>query len=410
MGMLQGIDSRGVPHGSFRKWRERMRIGSSSIGMESSRNFSSLSAQRASVMVRTGTAGLRMNPKAEDGTENGSITGQDAWRKFYGEDPYAEQKKEIREKLNEMNSRSGVKKLSHVQSKRDALSTVRDRCMQYLFSIFFGETKKWDFGGLVSEAQEGSLASGPVVMREVSYCRETYVEEMEETAFSTQGMVQTEDGRTISFQLNVQMSRSFQAYYEENFTRLEPGMIDPLVINLEGDVANLQDQTFFFDLDADGVEEEISRLGKGSGFLALDKNGDGVINDGSELFGTKSGDGFADLAAYDSDRNGWIDENDEIWDKLLIWTKDEYGQDRCYKLSEKNVGAICLSSAATDFSLTSQGNAANGAFPGGVNGRIRRTGIFLYENGYAGTIQHVDVAEHGPEQQEQGTGRFDAVG
>ncbi|MBU0294876.1 hypothetical protein KN524_19110, partial [Acinetobacter baumannii] len=68
-----------------------------------------------------------MNPKAEDGTENSSITGQDAWRKFYREDPYADQKKEIRDKMNEMNSRSGVRKLSHVQSKRDALSTVRDR-------------------------------------------------------------------------------------------------------------------------------------------------------------------------------------------------------------------------------------------------------------------------------------------
>ena len=382
-----------------------MRIGSSNIGMESSRNFSSLNAQRASVMVRTGTAGLRMNPKAEDGTENSSITGQDAWRKFYREDPYADQKKEIRDKMNEMNSRSGVRKLSHVQSKRDALSTVRDRCMQYLFSIFFGETRKWDFGGLMAEAQAGRLASGPVVMQEVSYCRETYVEETEETVFSTQGMVQTEDGRTISFRLNVQMSRSFQAYYQENFTRLEPGMIDPLVINLEGNVAELQDQTFLFDLDGDGEKEEISMLGKGSGYLALDRNGDGVINDGSELFGTKSGDGFADLAAYDSDGNGWIDENDEIWDKLLIWTKDEYGRDKCYKLSEKNVGAICLSSASTDFSLTSQGNTSDGFQPGEVNGRTRRTGIFLYENGYAGTIQHVDVAEHG-----QGSRNFDAAG
>ena len=382
-----------------------MRIGSSNIGMESTRRYHSLTARRASVSILAGNAGLRMNPKAEDGTENSSITGQDTWRKFYREDPYADQKKEIRDKMNEMNSRSGVRKLSHVQSKRDALSTVRDRCMQYLFSIFFGETRKWDFGGLMAEAQAGRLASGPVVMQEVSYCRETYVEETEETVFSTQGMVQTEDGRTISFRLNVQMSRSFQAYYQENFTRLEPGMIDPLVINLEGNVAELQDQTFLFDLDGDGEKEEISMLGKGSGYLALDRNGDGVINDGSELFGTKSGDGFADLAAYDSDGNGWIDENDEIWDKLLIWTKDEYGRDKCYKLSEKNVGAICLSSASTDFSLTSRGNTSDSFQPGEVNGRIRRTGIFLYENGYAGTIQHVDVAEHG-----QGSRNFDAAG
>ena len=41
----------------------------------------------------------------------------------------------------------------------------------------------------------------------------------------------------------------------------------------------------------------------GSGYLALDKNGDGTINDGSELFGTRNGDGFADLAQYDEDGN-----------------------------------------------------------------------------------------------------------
>ena len=56
------------------------------------------------------------------------------------------------------------------------------------------------------------------------------------------------------------------------------------------DTADVRDQTFKFDLDADGREDEISMLGKGSGFLALDKNGNGKIDDGSELFGTKSGD------------------------------------------------------------------------------------------------------------------------
>ena len=69
-------------------------------------------------------------------------------------------------------------------------------------------------------------------------------------------------------------------------------LFDPLIVNIGSDTADVCDQTFKFDLDADGTEDEISMLGKGSGFLALDKNGDGKINDGSELFGTKSGDGF----------------------------------------------------------------------------------------------------------------------
>lgn len=378
-----------------------MRIGSSNIGMESERRYHSLTARRSSVTILAGNAGLRINPEAEDGTEKKSIMGEDAWQEFYGKDPYAEKKKELKEKLNEMNSRSGIKKLSYVQGERDALSTIRDRCMQYLFSIFFGETKKWDFMEITESVRKSSMTVNPEMLQTITYRQETYMEEEEDTAFSTEGMVQTADGRTIQFHMNVQMSRSFQAYYGERIQQVERQLVDPLVINLEGNVAKLQDQTFFFDLDADGVEEEISMLGRGSGYLALDKNGDGIINDGNELFGTKSGDGFADLAAYDSDGNGWIDENDEIWSRLLIWTKDENGKDRCYTLSEKNIGAICLANQETDFTLASKDNVPNG--------RIRKTGIFLYENGYAGTIQHVDMAMH-EQGKEQGSGRFDAAG
>ncbi|MCX4343164.1 MAG: hypothetical protein OSJ53_04630 [Kineothrix sp.] len=381
-----------------------MRIGSSNIGMESTRRYHSLTARRASVTILAGNAGLRMNPGAEDGTEKKSIMGEDAWQEFYGKDPYADKKKELKEKLNEMNSRSGVRKLSYVQGERDALSTVRDRCMQYLFGIFFGETKKWDFMELreiTEKAHTSSITINPEMLQTITYRQETYMEEKEDTDFSAGGVVRTADGRTIEFNINVQMSRSFQAYYGEQFQRVERQLVDPLVINLEGNVAEVKDQTFFFDLDADGVEEEISMLGSGSGYLALDKNGDGIINDGSELFGTKSGNGFADLAAYDSDGNGWIDEDDEIWSKLLIWTKDENGEDRCYTLAEKNIGAICLANQETDFTLASKDNVPNG--------RIRKTGIFLYENGYAGTIQHVDLAVH-EQGKEQGSGRFDAAG
>lgn len=158
------------------------------------------------------------------------------------------------------------------------------------------------------------------------------------------------------------------------------------MINLDTDAAQLSDQKFFFDIDADGEMDKISSLGSGSGYLALDKNGDGVINDGSELFGTASGDGFRDLARYDQDGNGWIDENDAIWSRLQIWCRDENGEDVLYRLADKGVGAVCLQNVSTDFALKGQDNQTMGV--------IRSTGIFLYENGMAGTIQHVDVAKY----------------
>ncbi len=181
------------------------------------------------------------------------------------------------------------------------------------------------------------------------------------------------------------MSRSFTEYYEENYDIGVLHCTDPLVINLNSNIAELSDQTFFFDLDCDGEKEEIATLGSGSGYLALDINGDGIINDGSELFGTQSGNGFADLAKYDSDGDGWIDEDDDIWSKLIIWTKDENGNDKHYSLSEAGVGAICLQNSRTEFSVNSMKDNH-------TNGIIRNTGIFLYENGGVGTVQHLDLA------------------
>ena len=161
------------------------------------------------------------------------------------------------------------------------------------------------------------------------------------------------------------------------------------MINLDGNVTAVSDQTFFFDIDSDGKQDEISSLKEGSGFLALDLNGDGRIGDGSELFGTKSGDGFADLAAYDGDRNGWIDENDDIWDKLRVWVRREDGSEKLYDLKEAGVGALCLQRLGTDFSLQGE-DRQDRAY-------IRSTGVFLYENGSAGTLQHVDLVKYAKE-------------
>lgn len=210
--------------------------------------------------------------------------------------------------------------------------------------------------------------------------------EKEQTSFSTQGTVITKDGREIKFGIEMEMSRSFAEYYEAKIETKPRDLCDPLVINLDTDIAELSDQKFLFDIDNDGILDEISKLSSKSGYLALDKNGDGKINDGSELFGTKSGNGFADLAAYDDDGNGWIDEDDEIFDKLLIWAKDEHGNDKLYHLKDRGVGAICLASAATEFALNNQQTNE-------VNGVIRRTGMFLFENGDVGTMQHIDLAK-----------------
>ena len=211
-----------------------------------------------------------------------------------------------------------------------------------------------------------------------------FVSESESTTFASSGMVKTQDGRSIDFNIEVSMSRAFTSQIN-TLTTQNYIKTDPLVINLDTDIGSVTDQKFLFDLDSDGDEEEISFAGKGSGFLALDRNGDGRIGDGSELFGTKSGDGFKDLAAFDEDGNGWIDENDSIYSKLKVWTKDEDGNDYLINLKDADVGAIYLDNADTQFSLKDGNNR--------LNGEIKKTGIYLHEStGAAGTLNHIDLA------------------
>lgn len=206
--------------------------------------------------------------------------------------------------------------------------------------------------------------------------------EAEHTAFSASGIVKTADGREIAFQMGLEMSREY--YTETNFSLRAGQAIDPLVLNFNGSAAELSDSRFEFDLDADGQTEMIPFLKAGSGFLAFDRNGDGTINDGSELFGPQSGQGFQELAALDEDGNGFIDEGDSAYSNLVVYNKDANGEDVVKSLKEADVGAVYLGSAETQFRMTDQENQ--------TQANVQRSGVFLKESGGVGSVQQLDFS------------------
>lgn len=213
------------------------------------------------------------------------------------------------------------------------------------------------------------------------YHESTY--EREAVSFTSNGSVTTEDGRTIDFSLQFTMSREFAS---ETHVSIKAGdaLVDPLVINLSGAAATLGERTFRFDLDTDGTQDTISFLGEGSGFLTLDRNGNGLVDDGGELFGPQTGNGFDELAVLDGDQNGWIDENDAVFDKLRIWSMDGAGNLQLEALGKAGVGAIYLGNVTTPYRLL--------GVDGQTNGQIARSGVYLHEDGTAGTVQHVDLS------------------
>lgn len=233
-------------------------------------------------------------------------------------------------------------------------------------------------------AQNTTLARPASAGYGIEYDRHESYSETEQTTFSASGTVTTADGRTIQFDLQLSMARQ---YHEESDVSLRLGdaarKTDPLVLNFAGTAAQLSDQRFAFDLNADGSSEQINYLAPGSGFLVFDRNGDGVANNGQELFGPTSGDGFQELAALDGDQNGWIDEKDAAFAQLAIWTPDKSGKATLSSLGDSGVGAIALSRIATPFELKTNANE--------LLGQIRTSGIFLHESGTAGTIQQIDL-------------------
>ena len=207
------------------------------------------------------------------------------------------------------------------------------------------------------------------------------IAESEQMSFRSEGLVRTSDGREIQFAVNLNMERS---YYESSDVLIEIGakLQDPLVINFDGKGVAFGEDSLELDITLDGTAERFRNLAEGSGFLVLDKNGNGEVDDGSELFGPQSGNGFSELSAYDEDGNGWIDESDTAFNDLKIWTVSPEGQKTMIGLKEADVGAIYLGSVASDYHIKDGDD---------LIAKIRETSVYLKETGGAGTLHMLDL-------------------
>ena len=218
--------------------------------------------------------------------------------------------------------------------------------------------------------------------------------EQESVSFSAKGALTTKDGKVVN--LNLGFALDYRLLSANERLTSAGKLKDPLVLNLDGLVAGFTQGTFNFDLDADGNKEEVTKLDKGSAFLAMDRNGNGQIDDGKELFGALSGNGFADLAALDQDGNGVLDEGDSQFAQLRLYRPGE----ALLTLGEKKIGAIFLQSAATEFQHlgvdpagqeASSDTAQATTTPAPSPAVLRQSGIYVTEDGKAGTVQQLDL-------------------
>ncbi|WP_269586164.1 putative Ig domain-containing protein [Roseibium sp. Sym1] len=186
----------------------------------------------------------------------------------------------------------------------------------------------------------------------------------------------------------------------------------PLVLDLDGDgieLLSLEESGAYFDIDKDGVRERTGWVRADDGLLTLDRNGNGTIDDAGELFGygetyPRSRDhlggsvfdgpggidirydsGFAQLADFDLNLDGVIDQNDGVYSSLRIWQDlDGDGvsdEGEFTTLAEQGVTSISLTAEAV--SEDNNGNLVTdrGTFEG-ANGTGEISDVWFRFNQY----------------------------
>lgn len=205
-------------------------------------------------------------------------------------------------------------------------------------------------------------------------------ETQEQTDFAASGKVTLSDGSTIDFSLQMSLARTTR---EETSVSIRSGAAarakDPLILSFGSGVrASGGRQSFKLDASTQAIP-----VLEGAAYLTIDRNGNNKVDDGSELFGPATGNGFKELAALDSDKNGWIDEADSGFAKLKLWQPDGQGGGKLQSLKAAGVGALYLGSTSTPFTLLSAS--------GESQAQLRSSGVYLNGDGSAGALQQIDV-------------------
>jgi hypothetical protein len=252
---------------------------------------------------------------------------------------------------------------------------AKRRQFQSLLELLFGDRSP------ISSCPSATPMSGqpnadapPVAVVNLQITTRIHVTETESCQMSASGNVCLADGSLRQFATGFSLARATSFDY---LSQTASVLHDPLVLDLGSPSMALAPKAVSFDLDTDG-KAELLHLPQAE-MLFLDRNGNGKVDNGHELFGAKTGDGFAELAQLDSDRNGWVDGGDAAFAELKLW-RGELNQIRA--LRDAGVGALSVNSIATPMSEKSADV---------VLAKMRASGVWLGESAGAGFIRQIDL-------------------
>ena len=192
-----------------------MKIDSSTIGMESTRTYQSVT-KKSQIGVNGIYSGGGLNAFFDDKLGAGGHAA--------GEGKQATNLEDLSTHLKNV---AGGYKVNQQDETREAVRSIKQQCVEFLMELLFR------FRGQRYSLGSGAWGGSSNMYVVNGYQSRYYHMEEENTSFSTVGTVKTADGRELNFNLELTMSRRFEQYYEENYVTSVKTFRDPLVINLD---------------------------------------------------------------------------------------------------------------------------------------------------------------------------------
>lgn len=186
----------------------------------------------------------------------------------------------------------------------------------------------------------------------------------------------------FQFQLTFQFEFSLSVDIRIALNQLEQQQ-DPIVVDLDGDgieLTNVENGPLF-DIKGTGEIVRTAWIRGGDAFLALDRNGNGKIDNGLELFGDQWGaqNGFEELRKLDTNSDGYISREDRDFDRLLLWRDNGDGvssREELFTLAQMGIERISL-------------QYKNVSVIGDGNNKIAQKSFFIRNDGSVGRVADV---------------------
>jgi hypothetical protein len=200
--------------------------------------------------------------------------------------------------------------------------------------------------------------------------------------YQMQGQFNIND-KELSLNYNLSLSSKRTDYSKVEISAA--ALKDPLLVQFGAQgLGNIIGQSSFA-INQDNILDNLPIFSGDVGYLVYDKNNNQQADDGSELFGPKTGQGFAELAQLDSNKNGFIDVEDQQFEHLYLWqpSGENSQTEQWLSLKEAKIQAISLSAINTPFDFYDQ--------QGEIQAQLRQSSFAISESGLGRGVHQVDV-------------------